>query len=61
MKKANIDIRDCAKSEKIPFWLIADKLGVSEPTFIRWLRKEFTEERKEQIRNIIADLKKEEA
>ena len=40
MIKKNTDIRKAAKDSGVFLWEIADKLGVSEPTLNRWLRKE---------------------
>ena len=40
-------------------WQIADKLGITDSYFSRKLRKEFTNEEKEKIRAIIAELAKE--
>lgn len=51
--KANQEIRDYAKSKKVSLWQVADVFNVHETTFLRYLRKEFTEERKGEIRKII--------
>lgn len=56
---ANKEIRTEAKQAKIPLWAIADKLGICEVTLIRWLRKELSTEKKERIRGIIEQLRKE--
>ncbi len=39
MTKRNTEIRAAAKSAGVFLYEIAEKLDVSEPTFIRWLRK----------------------
>ena len=41
---------------KIPRWLIAEKLGVHENTVYRILRSELTERKREEIIEIIKDL-----
>lgn len=47
MKKNNSDIREAARKNGVYLYEIADTLGVSEPTFNRWLRKELPEQKKE--------------
>ena len=44
MIKHNTDIRTTAKQNGVYLYEIAEKLGVSEPTFNRWLRKELSAE-----------------
>ena len=45
--KNNNDLRETARRNGVYLYEIADALGVSEQTFIRWLRKELTEQKKE--------------
>lgn len=62
--KRNEDIRAIARREKVYLYEIAEALGVSEPTFNRWLRKELSETQKADIRaaiDIISEQKKEDA
>lgn len=40
----------------IPNWVIAEKLGIHENSFYRLLRHELSEEKKEEILNIIEEL-----
>ncbi len=47
--KQNERIRKAAKSNRVPFWEIADALGISEPTFTRWMRKPLSAEMEERI------------
>lgn len=49
MKKRNKDIRAAARQNKVYLYEIADVLGVSEPTFIRWLRKELPDQKKADV------------
>ena len=55
----NVEIRREAAGAGVKLWQIADKLGVTDSYFSRKLRKEFTNEEKEKIRAIIAELAKE--
>ena len=50
------DFRACARQNGIYLYAIADKLGISESTMMRMLRKELPKSKKEQIRKIISDL-----
>ena len=59
MKTANLDIRKEAKAENIPLWAIAEKLSISEATFTRKLRFELPEAEKQEIRELIQQLKNE--
>lgn len=51
--KKNEDIRAAARQKKVYLYEIADALGVSEPTFIRWLRKELSDPKKIAISTAI--------
>jgi PP-loop superfamily ATP-utilizing enzyme len=57
MFQRNLDIRE-AKG-KIPMWLCAEKLCVSENTFIKWMRTELGPEKKEKIMAAITEIKAE--
>ena len=52
----NIELRTYALNHGVKLWEIAEKLGVSESTFSKSLRKEFDEEKKERIMKIIDEL-----
>lgn len=52
----NVEIRREAAGAGVKLWQIADKLGITDSYFSRKLRKEFTNEEKEKIRAIIAEL-----
>lgn len=58
MTKANQDLRVEAKSMKITWWMIADELGISEPTMTRMLRREMAPCDKERLMQIIHNLAK---
>lgn len=57
MTLANTDVRFAIRKAGLTQYLVAEKLGISEATFTRRLRKEFTPEEKQQIYNIIEELK----
>ena len=58
---ANMDIRFKAKAAGVPFWRIGAKLGVSEVTIIRRLRKELTPEQKKLYLDVIQQIVSERA
>lgn len=57
--KANETVRAAAKARGIPLWKIAIKMGVSEPTMIRWLRIPLSPEKESAILVAIDELAKE--
>lgn len=57
--RRNLDVRTAAKNAGVFLWEIADKFGVSEPTFIRYLRKELSEEMKAKALAAIEEIKRE--
>ena len=59
MTKRNTKIRAAAKSAGVFLYEIAEKLEVSEPTFIRWLRKELDEPTKRKALTAIEEIKRE--
>ena len=64
MKKSNEDIRTKAQQNNVYLYEIAEVLGVSEPTFCRWLRKELSDAKKADVYaaiDIIAEQRKESA
>lgn len=54
---ANIELRQEMKANFIPQWKVAEVLGVSEMTLIRWLRKELTEDKRIKVQQAIESLK----
>lgn len=52
----NKDIRDYAKEHNVKLWQIATKLHITDGNFSRKLRFELSEEKKQQIYNIIDEL-----
>lgn len=53
----NQDIRRSKGS--IPFWIIAERLGVHENTLLNWMKRELPEEKKREILQVISELKHE--
>lgn len=52
----NKEIRDYARINNVKLWQIADKLNIYDSNFSRLLRHELSEEKKQQIYNIIDEL-----
>lgn len=48
-KKENQDVRDKARIEDVPYWMIAKEVGITASTFSVWLRTEMEPERKNRV------------
>ncbi len=59
MMKRNNGVRSAAKENGVYLYEIAEKLDVSEPTFIRWLRKELDEPTKRKTLAAIEQIRRE--
>lgn len=57
MFKRNQDIRDYKGI--IPFWLIAERLGIHENTIHNWMKSEMKAERKKLVIEAIEEIKQE--
>lgn len=57
--KANQAIREVAKKNGVKHWQIAMYLGVSEQTFLRWLRVPLCAEKEKAVMAAIETLAKE--
>ena len=57
--KANGEIRETARKAKVKHWEIAERLGVSEQTLVRWLRVPLPREKRDAISNAIGELERE--
>lgn len=53
IKMCNQDIKEYASKNNVRLWQIANELGVNDGNFSRKLRKEFTEEKKLEVKQII--------
>lgn len=45
----NIEIREAIKESGFKHWQIADMIGIADTTFCRMLRRELTEDKKQEI------------
>ena len=54
----NLDIRSKIAESNLNYWEIAQELGISDSTFSRKLRKEFSKKYKKKILQIIDNLNK---
>ena len=54
--KANRDIRDYAKIKGVFLWEIAEKVGISEPTITRRLRRELPIAEKKRFFEVINEI-----
>lgn len=61
MSAANADIRAAANRAGVYLYNIAYRLGISENTMTRRLRRELSDEEKAKIKGIIAELADEKA
>lgn len=57
--KANQKVREMAKRAGIKHWQIAEYLGISEPTIVRWLRVPLSPEREKMVVDAIQAIAKE--
>ena len=46
---ANTEIRSKMREAGLAQWRVADEIGIGEYTFVRWLRKELTAEKRERV------------
>ena len=49
----NLDIRAAARGKGVYLYEVAEVMGISEPTLMRWLRTNLTDERKTMILDAI--------
>lgn len=57
--KANLETREKAKKAGVKLWQIAERLGISEPTIVRWLRVPLSPEREKMVVDAINAIAKE--
>ena len=53
-KMCNTDLRNEMRIANVRQWEVADAVGVSEMTMVKWLRKELNDEKKALVRRGIA-------
>lgn len=54
---ANIEVRELIRKYRLKHYEVAQALGIHECTLSRWLRTEFTSERKQKVINAIESIK----
>lgn len=59
IKKANIELRNEVRKNRLSWWMVAESAGVSESQMSRILRHELSESEKEKYLAIISELAKE--
>ena len=59
MVRENERIRKAARTANIPLWAVAKEIGVSEPTFFRWLRFPLPKEKEKEMMDAIKKLERE--
>lgn len=52
-QKSNMAIREALAEKNMTQWQLAILLGVSESTLTKWMRQEFSDERKREIVELI--------
>ena len=52
----NEDIRNEIRIANVKQWEVADAIGISEMTMVKWLRKELSPDKKELIRKGISEV-----
>lgn len=57
--KENQTVREAAKRNGVKHWQIAEHLGISEPTIMRWLRIPLSPEREKAVLEAIEAIAKE--
>lgn len=55
-QKANQELRERITKAGLHFWEVAEKAGITDCTFSKWLRVELNPERRERIENAILRL-----
>lgn len=59
MRRQNENVRKAARAAGVPLWAIANRIKVSEPTLIRWLRVPLPADKEAHIMQAIAELESE--
>jgi hypothetical protein len=53
----NKDLRDEFRIANVKQWEVAEAIGISEMTFVKWLRRELTEDKKKLVREAVRKIK----
>ena len=57
LNMCNDDLRNEIRSANVKQWEVADAIGISEMTMVKWLRKELSPDKKAMVREGIAAVK----
>ncbi len=57
--RRNVDLRTAARDNGVYLWELAERMGVTDATFSRQLRREFTKEQRERALKAIEDIVRE--
>ncbi|WP_028518165.1 hypothetical protein [Ruminococcus flavefaciens] len=52
----NVEIRSLIKQNRLFYYEVAEKIGIAEATFCKWLRKELTADQKQKVLFAINEL-----
>jgi hypothetical protein len=52
----NKDLRGEFRIVNVKQWEVAEKIGISEMTFVKWLRRELPEDKKKLVREAISKI-----
>lgn len=55
----NLDIRNAIKVNRLKYWEVAEKVGISDTRFTVWLRMPLNDDRKKRVLDAINELTKE--
>ena len=58
MDVCNEDLRNEIRIANVKQWEVADAIGISEMTMVKWLRKELSPDKKAMVRDGIAAVRK---
>jgi len=53
----NKDLREAFRLADVRHWEVAEAIGISEMTFVKWLRRELPEEKKKLVREALGRVK----
>lgn len=56
MVRANEQIRKAANEKGVNLWEIAERFGVNDTTFSRWMRKDFLPDRRDQALKFVDEI-----
>lgn len=54
----NKEIKEYIQHKNVPFWMVAEGLGITDSSFSRMLRYQLSDEKREQIISITDELAK---